>query len=309
MVLSVGHSRRRSRSSSRPASAPPPSGSPINLRSQLSGWFSASLPQTPPSFHHNRTCDVARLPALDLDSLVSWSRHSNTALIRHALLRAHRYRFRSGAHVRIGIAGPHPQTIESGRGRPPYIQDIVLPAALGLHQNPFPHHCPLMRLAFSSQKINGALHRGYRLHLSGEFPGWTAGAYRAAARRFLECLFATEPCTLRPSNFLDCTRPASRLRGETRAPGRKQINDTISFTSLDWAVPGPQMNETKRFCSHRGGHQFASAGRETRPTTVACRFPAPRKRNGHEAATPREIRLTKTGGFVHSAAMRRRGVP
>jgi hypothetical protein len=152
-------------------------------------------------------------------------------------------------------------------GRPPHIQDIVLPAALGLHQNPFPHHCPLMRLAFSSQKINGALHRGYRLHLSGEFPGWTAGAYRAAARRFLECLFATEPCTLRPSNFLDCTRPASRLRGETRAPGRKQINDTISFTSLDWAVPGPQMNETKRFCSHRGGHQFASAGREARPTT------------------------------------------
>ena len=55
--------------------------------------------------------------------------------MRHALLRAHRYRFRTGAHVRIGIAGHHPRTLERGCGRPPYRQDIVLPAALGLHQN------------------------------------------------------------------------------------------------------------------------------------------------------------------------------
>ena len=55
--------------------------------------------------------------------------------MRHALLRAHQHRFRAGAHVRIGIAGHHPQAIERGRGRPPHRQDIVLPAALGLHQD------------------------------------------------------------------------------------------------------------------------------------------------------------------------------
>jgi hypothetical protein len=60
---------------------------------------------------------------------------SNTALMRHTVLRAHRRRGGVGAHVRIGIAGPHPQTIWRGRGRPPHRQDIVLPAALGLHQN------------------------------------------------------------------------------------------------------------------------------------------------------------------------------
>src|SRR5271166_795870 len=62
-------------------------------------------------------------------------RTRNVALMRHALLRAHRRRGGVGAHVRIGIAGPHPQTIWRGRGRPPHRQDIVLPAALGLHQN------------------------------------------------------------------------------------------------------------------------------------------------------------------------------
>jgi hypothetical protein len=55
--------------------------------------------------------------------------------MRHALLRAYRRRGGVGAHVRIGIAEPHPQALWRGRGRPPHRQDIVLPAALGLHQN------------------------------------------------------------------------------------------------------------------------------------------------------------------------------
>jgi hypothetical protein len=58
----------------------------------------------------------------------------NKALMRHALL-PHRRRFRAEAHDRIGIAGHHSLTLERGRGRLRHRQDIVLPAALGLHLN------------------------------------------------------------------------------------------------------------------------------------------------------------------------------
>ena len=56
--------------------------------------------------------------------------------MHHTLLRAHQHRCRPGAHVRIGIAGHHPQAIERGRGRPPHRQDISKQIATELAISP-----------------------------------------------------------------------------------------------------------------------------------------------------------------------------
>jgi len=74
----------------------------------------------------------AMAPAVGAAWKDSSSRESQ-ALKRHAILRALRRQKNATAHVRIGIAGDHPQAFWRGRASAPQAR-CPAPATLGLHQ-------------------------------------------------------------------------------------------------------------------------------------------------------------------------------
>jgi hypothetical protein len=89
------------------------------------------------SFSRDRVRNRTIALVLNIDTATN-AAASNVALKRHALLRALQRHMDVVAHVRIGIAGHHPQALKRGRDCARHRQDIVLPAALGLHQNRSP---------------------------------------------------------------------------------------------------------------------------------------------------------------------------